>query len=76
MEGGEEGGGRGERARGGGEGVEEEEGLVFAREDGLGGVSGGATEGTGRTWSRRRASRFVNESAAVLGDGWWRTVGG
>ena len=74
MESGEE--GRGWCERGGSEGVEEEEGFVFAGKDGLWGVSGGREGRMERTWSRRRASRLVNLSEAVLGDGWWRTVCG
>ena len=62
MEGGEE--GRCGSTWGGGEGIEEEEGLVFAGEDGLGRVSGEGRGGEGRTWSRRRASRFVKRREA------------
>lgn len=62
MEGGEERGwGRGC------EGVEEEEGLVLAGEDGLWGVSGTRRVKCRQTWSRRRERRFVKRSEVVLG---------
>lgn len=70
MEGGEEGRGGGDGGRGG-EGVEEEESFVFAGEDGLWAGKRERKEETGRTWSRRRARRFVNRREAV---GWCRTV--